>query len=71
MTGTGLTEEEIQRQYDIGQAFFALPHEEKAQPRYKCDFASGNCEYLFVMLQFPDLCVPEFSRMYHFETRSR
>ncbi|KKY30462.1 putative flavonol synthase [Diaporthe ampelina] len=42
VTGTGLTEEEIQRQYDIGQAFFALPHAEKAQPRYKCDFASGN-----------------------------
>lgn len=42
VTGTGLTEEEIQRQYDIGQAFFALPHAEKAQPQYKCDFASGN-----------------------------
>ncbi|KAI7777587.1 flavonol synthase [Diaporthe eres] len=42
VTGTGLTEEEIQRQYDIGQAFFALPHAEKAQPKYKCDFASGN-----------------------------
>lgn len=42
VTGTGLTEEEIQRQYDIGQAFFALPHADKAQPQYKCDFASGN-----------------------------
>ncbi|KUI53077.1 hypothetical protein VP1G_00311 [Cytospora mali] len=42
VTGTGLTDEEIQRQYDIGQAFFAIPHEEKAQPHYKCDFANGN-----------------------------
>ncbi|PSR97455.1 2OG-Fe(II) oxygenase superfamily protein [Coniella lustricola] len=32
----------VQRQYDIGQAFFALPHAEKSQPAYKCDFASGN-----------------------------
>lgn len=42
MTGTGFTDEEIQRQYDIGQAFFAIPHEEKSQPQYKCDFANGN-----------------------------
>lgn len=42
VTGTGLTDEEIQRQYDIGQAFFAIPHEEKSKPQYKCDFASGN-----------------------------
>lgn len=42
MTGTGLTDAEVQRQYDIGQAFFALPHETKALPQYKCDFARGN-----------------------------
>lgn len=42
VTGTGLTDEEVQRQYDIGQAFFAIPHEEKSKPQYKCDFASGN-----------------------------
>lgn len=32
----------MQRQYDVAQAFFALPHEEKAKPEYKCDFANGN-----------------------------
>lgn len=42
VTGTGLTDEEVQRQYDIGQAFFAIPHEEKSRPQYKCDFANGN-----------------------------
>ncbi|KAK7736521.1 hypothetical protein SLS53_006952 [Cytospora paraplurivora] len=42
VTGTGLTDEEVQRQYDIGQAFFAIPHGDKAQPQYKCDFANGN-----------------------------
>lgn len=42
MTNTGLTEDEVQRQYDIGQAFFALPHQTKAQPQYKCDFSRGN-----------------------------
>lgn len=42
MVGAGLTDEEVQRQYDIGQAFFALPHEGKSQPQYKCDFANGN-----------------------------
>ncbi|KAK5050926.1 hypothetical protein LTR84_003485 [Exophiala bonariae] len=40
--GTGLTEEEVQRQYNIGQAFFDLPVEEKDQPQYKCDFTVGN-----------------------------
>lgn len=42
VVGHGLTDEEVQRQYDIGQAFFAIPHEDKAQKVYKCDFASGN-----------------------------
>lgn len=40
--GTGLTEDEVQRQYNIGQAFFDLPIEEKDQPQYKCDFTVGN-----------------------------
>ena len=40
--GTGISREEVQRQYDIAQAFFQLPHEEKAKPEYKCDFANGN-----------------------------
>lgn len=40
--GTGLTEEEVQRQYNIGQAFFDLPAEEKDLPQYKCDFTVGN-----------------------------
>ncbi|KAF2103319.1 2OG-Fe(II) oxygenase superfamily protein [Rhizodiscina lignyota] len=42
VTGAGLTQEDIERQYDIGQAFFNLPVEEKNKPEYKCDFAQGN-----------------------------
>ncbi|KAI4930083.1 hypothetical protein J4E85_004707 [Alternaria conjuncta] len=42
VTGTGLTQEEIERQYDIGQAYFDLPLEEKGDPKYRCDFAKGN-----------------------------
>ena len=40
--GTGLTEEEVQRQYNIGQAFFDLPAEEKGRAEYRCDFTVGN-----------------------------
>lgn len=40
--GTGLTDKEIQRQYDIGQAFFELPAEEKGKPEYRCNFDVGN-----------------------------
>ncbi|KAK8005771.1 hypothetical protein PG990_011808 [Apiospora arundinis] len=42
VVGTGISSEEVQRQYDIAQAFFQLPHEAKAKPEYKCDFANGN-----------------------------
>ncbi|KAH7024957.1 2OG-Fe(II) oxygenase superfamily protein [Microdochium trichocladiopsis] len=42
LTGTGFTEEEVQRQYDIAQGFFANPHDAKSRPEYKCDFATGN-----------------------------
>ncbi|KAI4668057.1 uncharacterized protein J4E92_005755 [Alternaria infectoria] len=42
VTGTGLTREEVERQYDIGQAYFDLPLEEKGDPKYRCDFAKGN-----------------------------
>ncbi|KAK7973477.1 2OG-Fe(II) oxygenase superfamily protein [Apiospora saccharicola] len=42
VVGTGISAAEVQRQYDIAQAFFALPHEAKAKPEYKCDFANGN-----------------------------
>ncbi|KAK8103258.1 hypothetical protein PG984_016404 [Apiospora sp. TS-2023a] len=42
VVGTGITSAEVQRQYDIAQAFFALPHAAKAKPEYKCDFAHGN-----------------------------
>lgn len=42
VVGHGIPDDEVQRQYDIGQAFFALPHEAKAETAYKCDFASGN-----------------------------
>ncbi|KAL2107982.1 hypothetical protein VUR80DRAFT_4423 [Thermomyces stellatus] len=42
LINTGFSEEEVQRQYDIGQGFFNLPLEEKAQPQYRCDFTKGN-----------------------------
>ncbi|RVX73389.1 hypothetical protein B0A52_03031 [Exophiala mesophila] len=42
VVGTGLTEEEVQRQYNIGQAFFDLPAEEKGRAEYRCDFTVGN-----------------------------
>src|SRR5690242_6931795 len=42
VVGTGLTQEEVDRQYDIGQAYFDLPIEEKGDAAYRCDFANGN-----------------------------
>ncbi|KAF1357715.1 2OG-Fe(II) oxygenase superfamily protein [Lizonia empirigonia] len=42
IVGTGFTQEEVDRQYDIGQAYFNLALEEKANPKYRCDFANGN-----------------------------
>jgi isopenicillin N synthase-like dioxygenase len=42
VTGTGFTQEEVDRQYDIGQAYFDLPLQEKGDPKYRCDFAQGN-----------------------------
>lgn len=40
--GTGLTQSEVDRQYDIGQSYFNLPIEEKGDPKYRCDFTKGN-----------------------------
>ena len=40
VTGSGFTEEEIERQFAIGQAFFGLPLEERNSN--KCDFANGG-----------------------------
>lgn len=42
VTGTGFTEDEVQRQYEIGQAFFDLPDEERDKPGLRCDFGKGN-----------------------------
>jgi isopenicillin N synthase-like dioxygenase len=42
VTGTGFTEEELARQYDIGQAFFNQPLEAKTKPELRCDFGKGN-----------------------------
>jgi len=42
LTNTGFTEEEVQRQYDIGQSFFNLPPEVKGRERYRVDFGRGN-----------------------------
>ncbi|OQD66251.1 hypothetical protein PENDEC_c065G04816 [Penicillium decumbens] len=40
--GTGLTDKEVQRQYDIGQGFFNITLEDRSRPEYRCDFANGN-----------------------------
>lgn len=40
--GTGLTQQKVDRQYDIGQAYFNLPLEEKGDCAHRCDFANGN-----------------------------
>lgn len=42
ITGTGLSQKEVERQYDIGQAYFNLPLEEKGEQKYRCDFGKGN-----------------------------
>jgi isopenicillin N synthase-like dioxygenase len=42
VTGTGFTDEEVTRQYSIGQAYFNRPVEEKAKPELRCDFGKGN-----------------------------
>jgi isopenicillin N synthase-like dioxygenase len=40
ITGFGLSQEEVDRQFAIGQQFFALPTEEKI--KYKADLEHGN-----------------------------
>lgn len=40
--GTGLTQQEVDRQYDIGQSYFNLPLEEKVNATYRCNFTNGN-----------------------------
>ena len=40
VTGTGFTEEEIEHQFAIGQAFYNLPLEERNLNR--CDLANGG-----------------------------
>ncbi|KAF7557455.1 hypothetical protein G7Z17_g658 [Cylindrodendrum hubeiense] len=42
LINTGLSTEEIQRQYDIGHGYFDLPPDDKGDPKYRCDFAEGN-----------------------------
>lgn len=42
VVGTGFTEEEVMRQYAIGQAYFNLPLEKKNKPELRCDFGKGN-----------------------------
>ena len=42
VTGTGFTEEEVARQYSIGQAYFESPLENKNKPDLACDFSKGN-----------------------------
>ncbi|KAL5119165.1 hypothetical protein ACEQ8H_002872 [Pleosporales sp. CAS-2024a] len=42
VVGTGFTPAEVDRQYDIGQAYFNLPLSDKGDPKYRCDFAQGN-----------------------------
>ncbi|KAH6662599.1 2OG-Fe(II) oxygenase superfamily protein [Halenospora varia] len=40
--GTGFTDEEVTRQYSIGQAFFNEPLDVKNKPELRCDFGKGN-----------------------------
>lgn len=42
VTGTGFTEEEVERQFSLGQAFLSRPAEEKNKPELRCDFGKGN-----------------------------
>lgn len=42
LTNTGFSPSEVQRQYDIGQSFFALPLEDKGKEEYRVDFGRGN-----------------------------
>ena len=42
LINTGFSPEEVQRQYDIGQDYFALPNENKGDPKFRCDFSKGN-----------------------------
>ena len=42
VTGTGLTDEEVNRQYSIAQAYFDRPTSEKAKVGLCCDFEKGN-----------------------------
>lgn len=38
----GFSPDEVQRQYDIAQQYFALDPEDKGRPEYRCDFTQGN-----------------------------
>ncbi|KAF2003127.1 Clavaminate synthase-like protein [Amniculicola lignicola CBS 123094] len=42
VTGTGFTQSEVDRQHDIGQAYFNLPLQEKGDAKYRCNFTQGN-----------------------------
>jgi isopenicillin N synthase-like dioxygenase len=42
VVGTGFTDEEVTRQFSIGQAFFDSSLEEKNKPQLRCDFGEGN-----------------------------
>jgi len=40
--GTGFSEEEVNRQFSIAEAFFKQPREQKDRPELRCDFGKGN-----------------------------
>lgn len=42
VVGTGFTDEEVTRQFAIGQEFFNQPLETKNKPELRCDFGIGN-----------------------------
>lgn len=42
LINTGFNTDEVQRQYDIGQQYFALDPEDKGRPEHRCDFTQGN-----------------------------
>lgn len=42
LISTGFTDEEVTRQFSIGQAYFDSPLEERNKPELCCDFGKGN-----------------------------
>jgi len=81
VTGSGFTDEEVNRQYTIAQAFFEQPLEEKNKPELKCDFSQGNffgyraanekkIMSTDVLDNVESLNIPKFTSYYHDQPHS-